>query len=51
MNNGMMNFTDKTSPEDIKTEFNMSKAAFKRALGVLYKNKTIELCEKETKLK
>ncbi|MFC5613486.1 CvfB family protein [Metabacillus niabensis] len=34
---GAMPFTDKSDPEDIKERFNLSKAAFKRALGHLMK--------------
>ncbi|MBN8251189.1 S1-like domain-containing RNA-binding protein [Priestia flexa] len=34
---GVMPFWDKSYPEDIRTRFNMSKAAFKRALGKLMK--------------
>ena len=33
--------TDKSSPEAIKRELNMSKKAFKKALGFLYKRKLI----------
>ena len=36
---GAMPFWDKSHPEDIKERFNMSKAAFKRALGKLMKRK------------
>ena len=32
---GAMPFWDKSHPEDIKERFNMSKVAFKRALGKL----------------
>lgn len=35
---GAMPFTDKSDPEDIKERFNLSKAAFKRAMGHLMKN-------------
>lgn len=38
---GQMPFTDKSSPEEIQEMFGMSKAAFKRALGTLYKNRKI----------
>ena len=34
---GVMPFWDKSYPEDIRERFNMSKAAFKRALGKLMK--------------
>lgn len=40
-NNGVLNFTDKSSPESIKFHMQMSKKAFKRALGALYKEKKI----------
>lgn len=37
MHGDMMEFTDKSSPEDIKAVFNLSKGQFKRALGGLLK--------------
>lgn len=40
---GFLPFHDKTSPEIIKREFRISKAAFKRAIGRLLKEKKIEL--------
>ena len=36
--NGAMPYWDKSDPEDIRERFQMSKAAFKRALGHLMKN-------------
>ena len=42
---GYLPFHDKTSPEIIKREFQISKAAFKRALGRLLKKGMIELNE------
>ncbi|WP_342499438.1 S1 RNA-binding domain-containing protein [Bacillus sp. FSL W7-1034] len=36
--NGAMPYGDKSNPEDIRERFQMSKAAFKRALGHLMKN-------------
>ncbi|WP_270181983.1 CvfB family protein [Alkalihalobacillus sp. CinArs1] len=39
---GKMPFTDKSDPEAIKREFNISKAAFKRAMGKLLKEKKVE---------
>ncbi len=42
-NKGRLNFDDKASPERIKAEMGMSKAAFKRAVGHLLKEKTILL--------
>lgn len=38
---GRSSFTDKSSPEDIYREFQVSKAHFKRAIGQLYKQKLI----------
>ena len=40
---GVLPFDDKASPEVIKREFGLSKAAFKRAVGHLLKNKKIEI--------
>lgn len=40
-NNGFLPYNDKTTPSKIKSEFNMSKRAFKTALGRLLKNKKI----------
>lgn len=38
---GKMPFTDKSSPEEIREMFNMSKGSFKRALGNLMKNRKV----------
>ena len=38
---GRMPFGDKSSPDEIKDMFNMSKASFKRALGTLMKERKI----------
>jgi len=43
VNNGFLPLTDKSDPETIKYELNMSKKAFKNALGGLYKNKVVNL--------
>ncbi|MBS6196485.1 MAG: S1 RNA-binding domain-containing protein [Clostridiales bacterium] len=43
---GVLPFDDKVSPEVIKREFGLSKAAFKRAVGHLLKEKKIEIKEK-----
>ncbi|CAM1333717.1 DNA-binding protein [Tenacibaculum aestuariivivum] len=40
---GFLMLTDKSSPESIKFRLQMSKKAFKRAIGGLYKDKKIEL--------
>ncbi|WP_186577295.1 CvfB family protein [Aquibacillus kalidii] len=48
--NGVMGFGDKSDPEDIKGTFNISKAAFKRALGKLMKDRKIEQKDGKTYL-
>ncbi|MCR5792804.1 MAG: S1 RNA-binding domain-containing protein [Lachnospiraceae bacterium] len=40
---GFLPYHDKSDPDIIKREFSMSKAAFKRAIGRLYKNKQITI--------
>ena len=42
-NNGSAAFGDKSSPDLIAQEFGISKAAFKRAIGLLYRQKLIVL--------
>lgn len=42
---GVLPFNDKVSPEIIRREFKMSKNAFKRAVGKLYKEGKIEITE------
>ena len=42
---GVLPFNDKVSPEIIQREFKMSKNAFKRAVGKLYKEGRIEITE------
>lgn len=42
---GVLPFNDKVSPEVIQREFQMSKNAFKRAVGRLYKEGRIEITE------
>lgn len=42
---GVLPFNDKVSPEVIQREFKMSKNAFKRAVGKLYKEGKIEITE------
>lgn len=48
---GSMPYSDTSSPEEIKREFNASKKAFKRALGQLYRQGKIELCHGSVSLK
>ncbi|CAD2074976.1 Conserved virulence factor B [Jeotgalicoccus aerolatus] len=51
MHGDMMEFSDKSSPEDIKATFNLSKGQFKRALGGLLKEGRIEFVNGVTHLK
>lgn len=44
-NNGFLAYNDKSDSEAIKTRFNLSKNAFKRAIGRLFKNKQITIEE------
>jgi predicted RNA-binding protein (virulence factor B family) len=49
-NNGQLSLNDKSSPEEIYALLKMSKKAFKKAIGVLYKQRAIELTDKGIKL-
>jgi len=44
-NNGFLPLSDKSSPEDIYSEFGISKKAFKKSIGALYKEKKISIGE------
>ncbi|WP_333695563.1 CvfB family protein [Flavobacterium sp.] len=44
-NKGFLRLHDNSNPEDIKTVLKMSKKAFKKAIGTLYKNQQIEIKE------
>lgn len=48
---GSMRFTDKSDPELISKVFHMSKSAFKRALGKLYKERKVILDKTHTKIR
>ena len=48
---GEMEYTDKSTSDDINVAFNMSKKAFKRGLGSLYKKGLVLLEENKTSLK
>ena len=48
---GVLPFGEKASPDIIKRTFSMSKAAFKRALGHLYKEGLVVLSDDEIRLK
>ena len=40
---GFLNLTDKSAPNEIYRQLQMSKKAFKKAVGALYKQKLIRL--------
>ena len=42
-NNGFLPFTDHSSPDEIHSEFGISKKAFKKALGTLYKLRRVKI--------
>lgn len=42
-NYGLLYISDKSSPEEIKAEFEMSKKNFKKAIGGLYRDKKIDI--------
>ena len=50
-NYGLLYLSDKSSPEEIKQELEMSKKNFKKAIGSLYKDKLIEIQEDKLILK
>jgi uncharacterized protein len=47
---GFLPFSDNSSPEEIKSEFKLSKNAFKRAIGKLYKAGTILITDEGIQL-
>ncbi len=47
---GFLPFNDNSNPEDIKREFRISKNAFKRALGRLYKTGVIKITDEGIRL-
>lgn len=49
-NNGFLSITDKSSPEEIYSQFGISKKAFKRSLGALYKQRKIDIADDGIKL-
>ncbi len=49
-NYGLLYLTDKSTPEEIKEELEMSKKNFKKAIGGLYKSKSIEIMEDKIRL-
>ena len=49
-NDGVAYISDKSSPEQIKKLFGISKSSFKKALGRLYKNKDIKIYHNKIEL-
>ena len=49
-NYGLLYLTDKSEPEEIKEELQMSKKNFKKAIGGLYKDQIIEILEDKIRL-
>lgn len=49
-NYGLLYLSDKSTPEEIKEELQMSKKNFKKAIGGLYKDKKIEILEDKIRL-
>jgi hypothetical protein len=49
-NKGFLYFTDKSSPDEIYASFGMSKKAFKKAIGALYKMRRIKIYSDGIKL-
>lgn len=50
MNYGLIYLSDKSTPEEIKEELQMSKKNFKKAIGGLYRDHKIEILEDKIKL-
>jgi len=50
-NGGVLDVSDKTAPEIIYNLFECSKKDYKKAIGILFKDKKIELTDTEIKLK
>ena len=50
LNYGIIYLSDKSTPEEIKDELQMSKKIFKKAIGGLYREKKIEITEDKIRL-
>jgi predicted RNA-binding protein (virulence factor B family) len=42
-NKGFLNLSDNSSPEEIQARMKMSKKVFKKAIGILYRQKKIRI--------
>jgi len=49
-NNGVLDLGDKSSPEDIYNKVKLSKSAFKKTIGGLYKDRLVEISDFSVKL-
>ena len=49
-NYGLLHLSDSSSPDEIKSELQMSKKNFKKALGGLYKDKIVDILEDKIRL-
>ncbi len=49
-NNGFLSLNDNSSPEQIKSELQISKKAFKKAIGALYRERLVKLTDKGVEL-
>jgi predicted RNA-binding protein (virulence factor B family) len=49
-NEGVLSLTDSSSPEEIKAALQISKKAFKKAVGALYKERLVKLTDKGVEL-
>lgn len=50
-NGGILELNDNSSPEEIKSTLNMSKSAFKRAIGKLLKNESVKFTQNGIEIK
>ncbi len=48
--NGLLPLTDNSTPEEIKAKLQISKKAFKKAIGALYRERLVKLTEKGVEL-
>jgi len=48
--NGFLALHDNSSPEEVKAKLQMSKKAFKKAIGSLYREKLVTLTDKGVQL-
>lgn len=49
-NNGVLELGDKSSPEDIYSKVKLSKSAFKKTIGGLYKDRLVEISDHSVRL-